>query len=142
MLLVTDKQIEVQLSFPPYNGIQQIIDGRQVHSSSWLPPYSTHQLSGHTLPVTYSGRNALAPVFMGTTLLEEQRSTQQHYQRPQWLSMCQTVPGSRPPTHAVTSQPHMVPTAHVAAIGVNSHLQSESTPYSATVLSRVPAAYC
>ena len=130
MFLVTDKQIEVQLSFPSYSQDQEIIDGRQVHPSSWLLPNSTHQLSSHTLPVPHSGMKPLAPVFMGSTLLQEQRPTQ-HYQQPQWLSMCQTVPGSRPPTHAVTSQPHMVPTAHVAAIGVNSHLQSESTPYSA-----------
>ena len=133
MLLHTDKQIDVQLSFPPYSEIQEIIDGRQTHPSSWLPPYSTHQLSGHALNVSHSGMKPPAPVFMGSTLLQEQRTTQ-HYQRPQWLSMCTTVPGSRPPTHAVTLQPHYetkVPTAHVAAIGVNNHLQSESTPYSA-----------
>ena len=128
MFLRTDKQIDVQLSFPPYSEDQEIIDGRQVHPSSCLPPYSTHQLSLH---VPYSEMKPPTPMFMGTTLQEEQRSTQQHYQRPQWLSMC---PGSRPPTHAVTSQPHygtMVPTAHVAAIGPNSHLQSAATHYPA-----------
>ena len=131
MLLRTDKQIDVQLSFPPYNEDQEIIDGRQVHPSSWLLPNSTHQLSSHALPVPHSGMKPLAPVFMGTTLQEEQRSTQQHYQQPQWLSMC---PGSRPLTHAVTSQPHygtMVSNAHVATIGGNSHLQSAATHYSA-----------
>lgn len=121
----------MQLSFPPYSEDQEIIDGRQVHSSSWLPPYSTHQLSSHTLNVPYSEMKPPTPVFMGTTPLQEQRPTQQHYQRPQWLSMC---PGSRPPTHAVTSQPHygtMVSNAHVAAIGPNSHLQSAATHYPA-----------
>ena len=131
MLLVTDQQIEVQLSFPPYSEIQEIIDGRQVHPSNSAPPYSTHKLSSHALNVPHS---PLAPVFMGTTLVEQQWSTQQHYQRPQWLSMCPTVPGSRPPTHAVTSQPHygtLVSNAHVAAIGPNSHLQSAATHYPA-----------
>ena len=129
ILLFTGKQQEVQLSFPPYSEVQEIIDGRQVHSSNWLPPYSTHQL---TLNVPHSGRKPPAPVFMGTTSLQEQRPT--HYQQPQWISMRPTVPGSRPPTHAVTLQPHygtMVSNAHVAAIGANNHLQSESTPYSA-----------
>ena len=131
MLLHTDQQIEVQLSFPPYSEIQEIIDGRPVHPSNSAPPHSTHKLSSHALNVPHS---PLAPVFMGTTLVEQQWSTQQHYQRPQWLSMCPTVPGSRPPTHAFTLQPHygtMVSNAHVATIGPNSHLQSESTSYSA-----------
>ena len=115
----TDKQIEVQLSFPPYSEDQEIIDGRQVHPSSGdAPPYSTHQLSSHTLNVPHPGMKPPAPVFVGTTPQEEQRSTQQHYQRPQWLSMCTTVPGSRPPTH-------------VAAIGPNTHLQSAATHYTA-----------
>ena len=134
ILLFTGKQQQVQLSFPPYSEDQEIIDGRQVHPSNWLPPYSTHQLSGHALNVPHSGMKPPAPVFMGSTLLEQQQSTQQQYQQPQWSSICPTVPGSRPLTHAVTLQPHyetMVPTAHVAAIGANNHLQSESTPYSA-----------
>ena len=131
MLLVTDKQIEVQLSFPPYSEVQEIIDGRQVHPSGSVPPYSTHQLSSHTLPVPHSEMKPPAPVFMGTTPLEQQWPTQ-HYQQPQWLSMRPTVPGSRPPTHAVTLQPHcgtMVSNAHVATIGPNNHLQSAATHY-------------
>ena len=76
MLLVTDKQIEVQLSFPPYSEDQEIIDGRHQTSNS-ASPHSTHKLSSHALNVPHS---PLAPVFMGTTLVEQQWSTQQHYQ--------------------------------------------------------------
>ena len=110
MLLRTDKQLEVQLSFPPHSEDQEIIIGSQVYpSGNAIPPHSTHKPSSHTLSVPHSDMKPLAPVFMGTTLLEQQRPPQQSQQ----FSMCQTVPGSRQPT------PGFI------------HLQSECTPYSA-----------
>ena len=145
MLLRIDKQLEVQLSFPPHNEDQEIIIGSQVYpSGSAIPPHSTHKPSSHTLTVPHSEMKSLAPVFMGTTLLEQQAppqrppqrppAPQQYYQQPQWFSMCPTNPDSRPATYAVTSQPYYEtkePIAHVATIGPNSHLQSASTHYPA-----------
>ena len=139
MLLRIDKQLEVQLSFPPHNEDQEIIIGSQVYPSGRaIPPHSTHKPSNHTLSVPHSDMKPLAPVFMGTTLLEQQappqRPPQQYYQQPQWFSTCPTNPDSRPVTYVVALQPHYEtkePTAHVATIGPNSHLQSVSTHYPA-----------
>ena len=140
MLLHIDKQLEVQLSFPPHSEDQEIIIGSQVYPSGNAvhTPHSTHKPSSHTLIVPHSDMKSLAPVFMGTTLLEQQappqRPPQQYYQQPQWFSMHPTNPDSRPATYVVTSQPHYEtkePTAHLATIGPNSHLQSVSTHYPA-----------
>ena len=51
MLLRIDKQLEVQLSFPPHNEDQEIIIGSQVYpSGSAIPPHKPSRHMRQTVP--------------------------------------------------------------------------------------------
>ena len=91
ILYSVGKDVEVKLSFPPYGETQEIVDGKQ--ASNYLSSTSATPV---TAPVTCSGNTpttplsfvvaqrkkpGMAPVFMGTALLEQQRCTL--HQQPQ-----------------------------------------------------------
>ena len=100
ILYSVGKDDEVRLSFPPYGEIQEIVDGKQ--ASSYLSSTTATPL---TAPVTGSGNTpttplpfvvaqrkkpGMAPVFMGTALLEQQRCTL--HQQPQQPSATTALP--------------------------------------------------
>jgi len=118
----------VRLSFPPYGETQEIVDGKQ--ASSYLSSTSATHV---TAPVTCSGNTpttplsfvvaqkkkpGMAPVFMGTALLEQQRHTLR--QQPQipcaatahplsggTLACLSTLPQCQHPQTSVIPQTHL-----------------------------------
>ena len=100
ILYSVGKNDEVRLSFPPHGETQEIVDGKQassyLSSTSATPVTAPVTCSGNTpttplsLVVAQRKKPGMAPVFMGTALLEQQRFTLHH--QPQQPSATTALP--------------------------------------------------